>query len=63
MDEDGCLGRQRFRGVGACSIKVVAQDGGRVGAKWHLQRAPEEIYATAGERWGAPGYRPNFDGP
>ena len=49
IDEHDCLGRQCFCGSGASCRKVIRQDHGRFGAKWHLERTPKQIYATARE--------------
>jgi hypothetical protein len=49
IDEHDCLGRQCSCGSGASCRKVIRQDHGRFGAKWHLERTPKQIYATARE--------------
>ena len=60
IDEHDCLGRQSFRGGGARYRQVVTQDRGRFGAGWHLERAPEQIYAAAGKRWRVTGIPAEF---
>src|ERR1017187_1237505 len=60
VDKYYCLRCQCSGGGGSGGGQVCADGGGRVSINWHGKRSPEEVHASAGERWRVVGIPSKF---
>ena len=63
IDEDDRFCCQFFRRAGPRCREIVTQNFGRFGVKRHVERSPEQIDATACERWRVIWISPEFNRP